>query len=175
MLARRQENANRSERGIPRMMLPIEQERRVPQDLVIHHLLPSFARHLATKFAQPGKVITSIKMYRVLHRITFLNEFEGFDLNEGRPVMPMDPYTPSLYLPYFQGDFDREGRLKDSTDPLLYWMVPIYNDPKRNNPFPDTLEEYRENIKRHGISYYFTETVSRHAGCERPKERGRRP
>jgi hypothetical protein len=36
-----------------------------------------------------------------------------------------DPYLPTRYLPYFQGEFDPEGNLLDPKDPFLYWYVPM--------------------------------------------------
>jgi hypothetical protein len=173
MLARRHQNAQDRQHGIPRIGYPVEQERREPNDLVTEHVLPSFARHLAKANARPGKEVTSMKIYRVLHLITNLPQFRGYDLSEGKKAMPVDAFTPSLYLPYFQGEFDREGRLKDSTEPLLYWLVPILNDPSQNARLPDTLEEYRQNVEKYGPRYYFTDNVSRHAGSERPVEKGR--
>jgi hypothetical protein len=32
---------------------------------------------------------------------------------------------PTLFWPYFQGEFDRDGNLKDPNDPYLYWLIPI--------------------------------------------------
>jgi len=173
VLARRHQNAQDREHGIPRAGASVEIERRVPNEQVTQQILPSFARHLAKEFARPGKEVTSLKIYRVLHLLTTYAQFRGYDQIEGQKAMPADVYLPSLYLPYFQGEFDREGRLKDSTEPLLYWLVPIWNDPRRNARMPDTLEEYHRNIERYGVKYYFTDNVSRHARSERPTEKGR--
>jgi len=176
MLARR-DSATRlqPDRAVKRMGWPVEQERRVPNDLVARQVLPSFARHFAKDFARPGKDIHSIKIYRVLHMITTLPQFRGYDVNMGRAEMAADPYMPNLYLPYFQGEFDAKGQLLDSTEPCLYWLIPIFNDPEVNNKMPETLEEYRRNYKRYGFSYYFTDSVSRHAGCPRPEPGRPRP
>src|SRR5262249_24420181 len=170
----RPEKASRASGGrdIPRVPAAVEYER--PNELVSKQLLPSFARHLAHEYARPGKEVRSIKIYRARHQLATLAQFRGFDPNTGQSVMPVDPYMPSLYMPYFQGEFDREGQLKDSTEPLLYWFVPVYYNSRLNNPLPATLEEYRRNIRRHGPSYYFTDTVSRHARCERPAQEGRK-
>jgi hypothetical protein len=170
--ARRARAGQDPERGVPRMGYPTDYERRVPNDLVVRQILPSFARHLAKQYARPGKEVHSVKIYRTLHLITTLPQFRGYEPNIGQKIMAWDAYMPSLYLPYFQGEFDVKGELKDPRDPLLYWWVPIYNAPK-NNRFPATLEEYRRNIERYGNNYYFTDTVSRHAGCDRPTGKGR--
>jgi len=169
----RREKASRESGGrdIPRVPATPEYER--PNELVSRQLLPSFARHLAHEYARPGKEVRSVKIYRARHQLTTLAQFRGFDPTTGQSVMPVDPFMPSLYIPNFQGEFDGEGQLKDSTEPLLYWYVPIYNS-RSNNPLPATLEEYKRNIRRHGPSYYFTDTVSRHARCERPVEEGRK-
>ena len=28
-------------------------------------------------------------------------------------------------MPYFMGEFDADGKLKDPNDPYLYWLIPI--------------------------------------------------
>jgi hypothetical protein len=40
-----------------------------------------------------------------------------------------DPHDPIFYVPYFEGQYDPEGRLMDPSDPLLYWIVPIVREP----------------------------------------------
>jgi hypothetical protein len=37
----------------------------------------------------------------------------------------ISPYHPSLYQPYYLGEFDSEGNLLKMNDPLLYWLLPI--------------------------------------------------
>jgi hypothetical protein len=162
MYARRQRVTNE----IPRRGWRDEMEYRLPNDLVTRHTLPSFARHLAAAYGQPGKEVKSVKIYRTLHYIIDLDQFHGQDLGTGRPpIPPMSPYDPSLYLPYFQGEFKPDGTLVDPTDPLLYWLVPILPEPGRTAPFDRA--EYR---KTGGFSRYFTEYVSKHAGCPLPTE-----
>jgi hypothetical protein len=162
--ARRQRAAN--EGFIPRKGWRDEAERRVPNELVTRHILPSFARHLATAYARPGKEVKSIKIYRTLHMIIDLVQFHGYDPGDGRTATPpMSPYNPSTYFPYFQGEFTAKGDLVDSTEPLLYWLVPILPDPA--HPAPLDRDEYR---KAGGFNRYFTEFVSKHAGCPVPTE-----
>jgi hypothetical protein len=62
-----------------------------------------------------GLTPVSVKMYRVTHLILLPKE-----LAEG--VSPLDK---PKHWPYFLGEFDREGKLVDSRDPFLYWLVPI--------------------------------------------------
>ena len=51
-----------------------------------------------------------------------------------------DPYNASLYMPYYQGAFDKDGKLIDPTDPMLYWLVPIN---QRRDDW-SSRREYRE-------------------------------
>lgn len=139
----------------------VNMEHRVPVDFVSRHVLPSYARHLAAANTQPEKQVKSVRIYRALHMITTLQQFRGFDPSTGKDVQPMSPYHPTLYLPYFEGRFSRDGRLVDSTDQMLYWLVPIME----KRPYPGTLEEYRRNG---GYPFYFTDYVAIHAGCDRP-------
>jgi hypothetical protein len=81
-------------------------------------MLQTYARHVARTMPHPrdpsGRV-TGVKIYRVVHR--------GLDpLEMARGV---DPAEDPLYLAYYQGEFDAEGRLKDPSDPYLYWLIPI--------------------------------------------------
>ncbi len=39
----------------------------------------------------------------------------------------MSPEAPTLYLPYCQGDYTADGKLKDPDDPYLYWLIPLGN------------------------------------------------
>jgi hypothetical protein len=57
----------------------------------------------------------SVKVYRVVHQV-----LTPYELSKG-----VSPYAKTKYWPYFLGEFDREGRLKDSKDPFLYWYLPI--------------------------------------------------
>jgi hypothetical protein len=145
---------------IPRMGWPVDQERRTPNDLVTYQVLPAFARYLARAFPKPEMEVKSVKIYRVLHLITTLPQYRGYDSISGTRIPAVDPYNPSLFLPFYQGEYDPQGKLMDPTDPLLYWLVPITWD----RPMPETVGEYRRN----GFSQYFTDNVSKHAGCPRP-------
>lgn len=137
-------------------------ERRVPNEIVSRQILPSYVRYFGHLYAKPDKIVKSIRVYRALHMITTLDEFRGYDVVEHKNDEPKSPYNASLYMPYFQGKFTRDGRLIDSTDPMLYWLVPI--SPVGGKP-PHDREEYR---KSGGFNAHFIDYVSRHAGCERP-------
>jgi len=103
--------------------------------------------------------VKAVKIYRTLHMITTLSEFHGYS------APPISPYNPAQYLPYFQGEFKPDGTLVDSTDPLLYWLVPVLAEPGRSPPL-DRAEYQRSG----GFSRYFTEYLSRHSGCPLPTE-----
>jgi hypothetical protein len=146
---------------IPRMGYS-EVQRVVPNEFVTRQLLPSYARHLAKTNGRPDRDLTGVKIYRTTHTIITLPQFHGFDANLNQKVAGMSPYNPMLYMPYYQGEFDKDGNHLDPTAPLLYWLIPIRQD----RAMPESLDEFRKN----GFDYYFTDFVSRHAGCNRPKE-----
>lgn len=115
-------------------------------------LLASFARHMAQKPhpKHPDARIKSIKVYRVVHTIPspdLLANWRG----------PMHlKQLPTLYSPYYQGQFDPQGRLLDeprfdlsgnleSGDPLLYWLIPILPD----NPADPSLGPIRAWVYKH--------------------------
>jgi hypothetical protein len=148
--------------GIPRRGWTDEQERRLPNDLVTRQLLPSYARHLAAMHGNPDKKLKSVRLYRTLHMLVQLNEMHGYDAALGHAVDPVRPGNPRQYLAYFQGEFDpKTGALVDPVDPMLYWLVPIVQDRR----LPEDPEEYKRNG---GFHHYFTDYVSKHAGCPRP-------
>ena len=138
-------------------------ERRVPNELIVYQLLPPYARHLARANARPGWEVRSVKIYRTLHLITTPAQYHGYDMATGARVTPKDPYNGALYMPYFQGEFDRDGRLIDPLDPMLYWLVPVH----QVQPDWPSREEYKRNG---GFHKYFIDYPSRHAGCPRPAE-----
>jgi hypothetical protein len=94
-------------------------------------LIASYAKYVAKTHPHPHNSavgVAGVKVYRILHRI-----LEPKDLADG--VSPIDK---SLYSPFFMGEFDREGKLKDPNEPFLYWYLPIYyaDTPKDFVPVP---------------------------------------
>jgi hypothetical protein len=147
--------------GIPRLYPGRDDyERRVPNDLIIHQVLPSYARRIAFDAARPGWEVRSVKVYRALHLITTLQQFRGYDPMSGGRVPGKDPYNAALYLPYFQGEYDRAGKLLDPADPMLFWLVPIM---QVKQPDWNSRQEYEQNG---GFKKYFADYVSRHADCK---------
>jgi hypothetical protein len=110
-------------------------------------LLESYARYVAK--TAPAVDTTSgvrgVKVYRVVHAI----------VQPGPYAQGMDPRDHTLYLPYFQGEYDSEGRLKDSQDPLLYWLIPILNGAPREQAALDKTDgsEAQAGGGRHLLDY----------------------
>src|SRR5262245_5904814 len=95
-----------------------------PTNEYVHdHALPSLIRHLCkqTEVQHPdGKTcIKSVRVYDVVHRILKPDELEttGF-------------YDPQTYEPYYQGEFDPAGKEVNISDPMRYWLIPIYYESK---------------------------------------------
>lgn len=90
-------------------------------------LLGEYARYVAQHTPSqkdPNLEVRGVKIYRVIHWMLAPNELA--DEGPGRQE-PTDDWT---YLPYYQGDYDRDGRLKDPEDPFLFWLIPIYRWPR---------------------------------------------
>jgi hypothetical protein len=85
--------------------------------------LESYACFLSQAYAHPDAHVSirGIKIYRVVHGIV-----PPWRFAEG-----MDPRDRTLYFPYFQGEFDSRGNLKNPQDPYLYWLLPILDISKR--------------------------------------------
>ncbi len=66
--------------------------------------------------------MVGVKAYRVIHRLMTPTE----------TALGLQPDKKWMYLPYFEGDFYPDGKLKNPKDPYLYWLIPIVN---KKNPF----------------------------------------
>jgi hypothetical protein len=113
--------AARPERGllIPfHPQLPVLSQCRLP-DLAAKRFVESFARFIMHKAAaaDPERTPLRVKVYRVVHTIP-----EAEKIASG-----MDPCYPLLYLPYYMGEFDADGKMTKAgmEDPFLYWVIPI--------------------------------------------------
>jgi hypothetical protein len=82
---------------------------------------------------KPNAKLVSIKAYRVQLSLIPPNK-----IAEGE-----NPLELTRYLPYFLGEFDAEGRLKDPDDPFLYWYLPIVYVP---STYPYGVSEYQPGI-----------------------------
>jgi hypothetical protein len=99
-------------------------------------LLKSYARYVMSHFPceeDPTLKPISVKIYRVIHMIPSQDQV--------RQYPDFDPFDPTMYLPYFQGEFDADGRLHNAPkyedgvliergDPFLYWLIPIKRELK---------------------------------------------
>jgi hypothetical protein len=89
----------------------------------VKRLISSYARHVARTTrhpTNPDMEVEDVRVYRITHRIISPSELaRGYS-----------PLTVTLYSPYYQGKFNRDGELLDPLDPLLYWYVPIVIVPK---------------------------------------------
>ena len=59
--------------------------------------------------------ITSVKVYRLK-----INVLSPYELSKGK-----DPFGAVQRMPYFLGEFDKEGKLLHPRDPFLYWYLPV--------------------------------------------------
>jgi hypothetical protein len=102
--------------------------------------LRSYARHVATHYkhqSKPDREVIGVKVYRVIHSI-----ISPAELQKGK-----EPDDPTLYLPYYMGEFDKDGKPKPAhyamqlvdpvtrsevvvdRDPFLYTLIPITRPP----------------------------------------------
>ena len=90
-------------------------------------MVSAYARYIARTYAHPegegtdpNAGVKGVKVYRVVHSI-----ITAAALADG-----VSPFAKNLDYPYFQGEFDSDGKLKDERDPFLYWLVPITLEPE---------------------------------------------
>jgi hypothetical protein len=122
----------------PTLIIPLEPdlvflEQYKPLSLFGRENMSALAQHLCSlKHPDyPEARAVSVKIYRVVHNIA-----PSALLAKG-----LDPAHPATFLPFYQGQYDPKGDLKDapkfdtngtlvSGDPFLYWLVPIIADPR---------------------------------------------
>jgi hypothetical protein len=99
-------------------------------------MIASYARHVARNYPSEkdsGAEVKSVAVYRVVHRILLPGEFVQDRVVKGEAVKAPD--YPTTYLPFFLGEFDKDGNLlKADEDPFLYWIIPILDMPKEAPP-----------------------------------------
>jgi hypothetical protein len=121
-------------------------EYREPTLWARHHIA-SYARYVAKHFPceeNPSLPVKSVKVYRYLHGM----------LPPNRLAAGADPYDPTMYLPYYQGEFDKDGNhldgpkydkddnMIDPGSPFLYWLIPIDREPVPGNPKQTQVVDY---------------------------------
>ena len=112
--------------------LSTEAQYREPSKIALRWI-QAYARHVARTYkhkTRPELAVTGVRVYLVTHII--LNAKE---VAEGR-----DPYDPTTYRPYYQGEFDINGEPKNTiaadgvSDPFLYWLIPIVHQSSESAP-----------------------------------------
>jgi len=111
-----------------------------PQADVSRFLLPSFTKHLAAEYSQPGHRVVNVKLYRAEHRIVTTQYFV---------TQKLSPFHPTLYRVYFLGDYTSEGQLVDAQDPMLYWLIPIMPRPGRQKLDEPGPEQFQDLLTEH--------------------------
>jgi hypothetical protein len=105
--------------------VPVNVQYREPQDLA-KLLVASYARYIAWNSphpTDPSVAVKSVKVYRVVHNIMTPAELAA----GGERANPTDK---THFWPYFQGEFDRDGKMLNPQDPFLYWLLPVVRVPK---------------------------------------------
>jgi hypothetical protein len=108
-------------------IMPAVYQHRIPTDYS-KRLLRTYARHVANSnpHSDGQTPLRGVKVYRVVHAILSPGEFAA-----GASVV-----DPTVYWPYFQGEFDGDGNLKNPNDPYLYWLIPIIKVATVSAPVP---------------------------------------
>jgi hypothetical protein len=98
----------------------VDMQYRLPTEAA-KRLLAEYARHIAHEYptSTKGSGVVGVKIYRVVHRM--LDPWEM-----ARP--DSDPKAEWTYMPFYQGEFTKDGVLKDPNDPFLYWLIPIFTE-----------------------------------------------
>jgi hypothetical protein len=155
-----------AEKGIPSLQQTVEAlglageaQYREPND-VAKKWLQMYARHVAHNYPhqdKPWLEVKGVKIYKVIHNIML----------PGMIAKGMQPDEPTRYHPYYMGEFDKDGQMKqplnalnlivyrsrdgkeytEKRDRLLYWLIPIMRTPDDTSkrfrvPVPHQLKNY---------------------------------
>lgn len=121
--ARREQEGNRRRIPLHPEVIPTVQYR--PPGALAQRWIASYVRHVARAYRHeehPELPIVRVKVYRVIHNI----------LEPGQFLAGIDPNDPALYWPFYQGEYDPEGRpiAGSLVDPFYGWLIPIVRQPK---------------------------------------------
>src|SRR5262249_33426187 len=133
-------------------------------------MLSSYARHALREVQElhPEWTVRSCKVYRVEHRILIPKDFGEIkdpDTGETQPGLHFDDAV--LFLPYYQGQYDPDGKLMDPADPLLYWLVPIIDEREKGPAADKGLGVFRGPVPiavERPRGYVLKNYVKKHAG-----------
>jgi hypothetical protein len=91
----------------------------------VEKMLQSYARHVwwLMEERHPDWHIRGVRIYRVRHAILSASAYDPHSEHY------LHPYSPVTFLPYYLGEYDRDGKLKDPDDPMLCWHIPIMRVP----------------------------------------------
>jgi hypothetical protein len=97
--------------------------------------MSSYVRHVADNFDKdhPGTQVQRIKIYRIIH----------YFLSAQQMAAGFDPQDPTMYHPYFWGEYDARGKMtaESEKDPYLYWQLPFLR------VHPEAPPEYKPNTE----------------------------
>ncbi len=122
-------------RGVPRHpTIPLPQQYRPPSELTMGWI-QSYVRHAARSFpheAHPELPVRSVKVYRVIHDILAPEQF----------LAGVDPNDPTTFMPFYQGEFDADGRPTTGSlsDPLYGWLIPILRQRRQQDQPPSNAQ-----------------------------------
>jgi hypothetical protein len=124
---------------VPNDYEPVASQYRMPQPFLAKYVIPSYARHILVNNSKPDRPAKLVKLYRIEHKVISVFEFA-----DGK-----DPFHPETYRIFFLGDFElnadgTEAVLKDPTDPMLYWLLPVLRRPNAMNvkSVQDEIDDY---------------------------------
>jgi hypothetical protein len=130
-------------------------------------MVAGYVRYVARRYAHPEAPagdpqahVDGIKAYRVIHSI-----INAPDLAAGA-----SPHAKTFDLPYFQGEFDTGGELKNTNDPLLYWLIPIQAWPRD----ADKLKVFNAPVSPHK-DFDVRDYLEVHAAYVAPERREEKP
>jgi hypothetical protein len=100
-------------------------------------MLESYARHVGHSLphpTDPTRKVIGIKIYRVVHRM----------MNPKETALGLQPDKKWFFQPFFQGEYDADGKLINPQDPYLYWLIPIVN---KRDPYLSSGEKVELDMK----------------------------
>jgi hypothetical protein len=108
----------------------------------VKRVLASYTRHLLRQQAEehPERRYTSVRVYRVMHDIPAPMLYQA----------GWSPTDPQFYTPIYMGEYGADGKLRDPSNALLYWVLPILRDPPEQPESP-----IRDWCRRHAGDPYW--------------------
>ena len=132
--------------GIPPLRgEPVSAQFQPPTDFSGKLTIPSAVRHIAHKYTtspdDPTARLVSIKFYRVRRSI----------IQPGAMARGLSPLDEALNYPFYLGEFFPNGEnVNLFNDPYLYWLIPVYRDPRDDNP----KTNLRDHLEQHANLVY---------------------